>query len=227
MSKRLAFVHTVSSLVSNFKTLCDELIPEADVFNIVDESLLQNCIREGGLSPVTARRLLGYVVSAEQAGADLLMVTCSSMGPAVEMARPLVNISVLRVDEPMAQRAVKMGHRIGVAATLRTTLDPTTSLIKSKARAASREVEVIYRLCEGAYEAALAGDRAKHDAIIREGLRELGDQVDVIVLAQASMAQVVNTLPESERHLPVLSSPRLAVEHLARVIKTRARRWHE
>jgi hypothetical protein len=43
-------------------------------------------------------------------------------------------------------------------------------------------------------------------------------RVDVIVLAQASMARVVQGLPEKDRRVPILSSPRLAVERLAQVI---------
>lgn len=208
----------MTSLVSTFKTLCAELVPDADVFNIVDESLLQNCIREGHLSPLTARRLLGHIVSAEEAGAQLALVTCSSMGPAVEMARPLVNIPVLRVDEPMAERAVRMGRRVGVSATLRTTLDPTVSLIRDRARAAGVDVEVTWRLCEGAFDAVIAGDTARHDSIVGACLQELRPQVDVIVLAQASMARVAEALPAEGKGLPILSSPRLAVEHLATIL---------
>ncbi len=220
MPKRLALVHTVSSLVLPFKALCDELIPGTDIFNIVDESLLQNCIRENRLSPITARRLVGHIISAEEAGADIVMVTCSSVGPTVEMARPLVNIPVLRVDEPMANEAVKMGRRIGVAATLRTTLDPTASLIQAKAKAAGTEIELTPKLCEGAFDAVMAGDTAKHDTIVGTGVRELTQNVDVIVLAQASMARVVENLTESERQTPILSSPRLAIEHLAEVLRS-------
>ena len=218
MSKRLALIHTVTSLVPVFKTLCSEFILEADIFNIVDESLLQNVIREDNLSAVTARRVVGHLLSAEEAGADLVMCTCSSIGPAVEMARPLLSIRALRVDEPMAEQAVRTGQRIGVAATLRTTLDPTASLIERMATDVGSRVEVTAKLCEGAFDAVISGDTETHDAIVRDGLRELIGQSDVIVLAQASMARVVATLPEEEKQIPILSSPRLAVEHLAKVV---------
>ena len=218
--KRLALVHTVVSLVPTFNSLCRELIPDADIFNVVDESLLQDCIRKGELTAPTSRRLVGHLISAEEAGADLIMVTCSSMGPAVEAARPLLDVPALRVDEPMAERAIALGRRIGVAATLRTTLDPTVSLIRSRARAAGRDAAVICKLCDGAFEAVIAGDTAQHDSIVGAGLRELIDQVDVVVLAQASMARVVDNLPEADKRVPILSSPRLAVEHLATLLRS-------
>lgn len=219
MAKRLALIHTVTSLVPVFERLCAEIGVAVDIFNIIDESLLQNVIKENRLSSLTARRVLSYLVSAQQAGADLIMCTCSSIGPAIDMGRPFFDLPVLRVDQPMAERAVEIGDKIGVAATLSTTLDPTASLIRSRAQAAGKDVEIVSELCEGAFEAVVSGDTEKHDAIVGAGLMELKDDVDVIVLAQASMARVVDQLPEGAISLPVLSSPRLAVEHLAEVVK--------
>jgi Asp/Glu/hydantoin racemase len=217
---RLALIHTVGSLIPVFRALCDELLPNVDLFNMVDESLLQNSIREGRLSPLTARRCVNLIVSAEEAGASVVMVTCSSVGPAVELARSFVQIPVLRVDQPMAERAVRMGNRIGVAATLRTTLEPTAGLIAAQSDLTGKSVEVITRLCEGAFEAVASGFVARHDALVRAGLRALSSQVDVIVLAQASMARVVESLPEEEKTIPILSSPRLAVERLAQMLSS-------
>ena len=219
MSKRVAFIHTVAGLAATFKDLSAEFIPGVDCFHMVDESLLQNTIRSGELSRTTMRRLAGMLASAQEAGAEIIMVTCSSLGPAVEAARPLMDIPVLRVDEAMARQAVQMGARVGVAATLRTTLEPTTELVRAQARAAAKDVTVIPRLCEGAFEAVLAGDTATHDRLVAEGLRDLMDRCDVIVLAQASMARVVEGLDQSERRVPVLSSPRLGMAELAEKIR--------
>ena len=217
-AKRVAFVNTVTSLPAVFKSLVSELAPHIDVFNIVDESLLQDTIRNGVLSKTTTRRLVSYLVLAQEAGADLVMVTCSSIGPAADIGRSMVDIPVLRVDEPMADKAVASGLRIGVAATLSTTLTPTVSLIERKGCEAGKKLTVISKLCSGAFEALLAGDTGRHDSLVEAGLRELIPNVDVIVLAQASMARIVDALPSSEKVLPIYSSPRLAVEHLAQLV---------
>ena len=219
MPKRLAFIHTVTSLPATFKALCAELIPEADIFHIVDESLLQNTIRAGKLTQTTTRRLLGYLASAQEAGAELAMVTCSSMGPAVDCSRSFIDIPIYRVDDAMAELAVRSGNRIGVAATLSTTMTPTADLIRVKAAAIGKDIQLSSKLCAGAFEAVISGDTARHDALVKEGLRELFAQSDVIVLAQASMARVVEGLPEEEKRIPILSSPLLAVEALARAYK--------
>jgi Asp/Glu/hydantoin racemase len=214
----IGFVHTVLSLPPVFAALAEEIVPQAEVFHIVDETLLGVTRRAGELTPTTRRRVLGYVESAAAAGADLVVVTCSSIGPAVDGSRSFVTVPVLRIDEPMADEAVGVGQRIGVVATLSTTLEPTAELVKRRARERDRPVEVVTRLCEGAFEALAAGDREGHDALVRDGLRRLIEEVDVVVLAQASMARVVDTLPEAERPIPILSSPRLGVQRAAEML---------
>ena len=42
---------------------------------------------------------------------------------------------------------------------------------------------------------------------------------DVIVLAQASMARVVDTLSPEDKRVPILASPAIAVDYLATVLK--------
>ena len=224
MSKQIAFIHTSPSVIPTFKALAAELLPAGyNVFNVVDESLLCDIIRDGRCPPATARRLAGHVISAADAGADYILVTCSSMGRAVEASRALVPATVLRVDEPMADRAVATGSRVGVIATLPSTLEPTVALIESRARAAGKKIEVASEVVEGAFAAVLGGDGARHDQLVSDALLAMAAKVDVIVLAQASMARVVESLPPDARRVPILSSPRLAVEHLSSLLRASPR----
>jgi Asp/Glu/hydantoin racemase len=216
--KKLALLHTVSGLTATFQQLCAELMPNLEIYHIVDESLLRNTIRDGTPSPATYRRLADYVRGAEEAGADAVLVTCSSMGPCVEAARPLVGIPVVRVDEPMAEKAIQTGERIGVAATLATTLKPTTELIERKAAQTGKKHAITSKLCEGAFEAVVSGDTSTHDRIVSQCLRGLDAKNDVIVLAQASMARVLETMKHDEIHVPVLSSPRLGVQYMIEIL---------
>ena len=112
-----------------------------------------------------------------------------------------------------------MGKRIGVIATLPTTLNPTIDLVKRRAAIAGKDVQVVSKLCEGAFDALMSGDTEKHDVMVASALKELSAEVDVIVLAQASMARVVNLLNESDRKLPILASPGIAIEYLATILK--------
>ena len=216
--KTLGLIHTSATLVPVFAQLCKENLPGVETFNIADDSLIKDVIRRGELTPQTARRAVQHIASAEAAGADYILVTCSSIGRAVETAASLSAVPVLRVDQPMADRAVQAGRRIGVVATLPTTLEPTADLIQRRAQKAGRQVELTSRLCAGAFDALMSGDAAKHDAMVAGALRALSQQVEVIVLAQASMARVVEGLADTEKRVPILSSPNLAVEYLATVL---------
>lgn len=216
--KTLGLVHTSATLVPVFVQLCKTKLPGVNVFNIADDSLVKGIIASGRLTPQIARRVAAYLESAELAGADYIMVTCSSIGPAVKAAASLIGVPVLRVDQPMADRAVAIGGIIGVIATLRTTLEPTADLIVRRAAHAGRTVQIISRLCEGAFDALMSGDAAKHDLLVTAALKELAQQVDVVVLAQASMARVVESLSAAELGVPVLASPGIAVDYLATVL---------
>ena len=176
---------------------------------MVDESLIQQTITVGKLQKVTVRRLIGMVESASAIGVDGVLVTCSSIGPAASIAAQLFPFPVVRIDDAMAEKAVRQGGRIGVLATLRTTLEPTTALLRAKSAAAGLETKIEESLCDGAFEAVVAGDTEKHDRMVSQALQELAGKVDLVVLAQASMARVLQQMPEQP--VPILSSPELAV----------------
>jgi Asp/Glu/hydantoin racemase len=216
--KTLALIHTSATLVPVFAQLCKAKLPHVTTFNIVDDSLVRAIGVKGGITPDIAGRVAAYIGSAASGDADFILVTCSSIGPAVEAAAGSVKVPVLRVDLPMADLAVATGRRIGVIATLSTTLDPTADLVRRRAALAGKPIELTSRLCDGAFEALMAGDPAKHDALVGAALQELSAEVDVILLAQASMARVVETLPAASHRIPILASPPLAIDHLATLL---------
>ena len=217
--KTLGLIHTSATLVPVFAELCAKYIPHVKTFNIVDDSLIKNTIACGELTADTSRRVVNYAGSAQDAGADYILFTCSSIGPAVEAAAGLSHVPVLRVDQPMADKAVQSGKKIGVVATLSTTLNPTSDLVRRRAIAAGKEIELVPVLCEGAFEALMSGDAATHDQKVGDALKKLANEVDVILLAQASMARVVDTLADADKKVPILASPPIAMEYLATVLK--------
>jgi Asp/Glu/hydantoin racemase len=216
--KKLGLIHTSATLVPIFAQLCKEKLPGVETFNIADDSLVKGIMAAGSMTAQISRRVAGYIESAELAGADYIMVTCSSIGPAVEAGAKLAGVPVLRVDQPMADRAVATGKNIGVIATLRTTLEPTADLIQRRAAIVGKRIKLTSRLAEGAFDALMSGNAAKHDALVSAALKKLSKQVDVIVLAQASMARVVDSLAPEDRRVPILASPGIAVDYLAGVL---------
>jgi Asp/Glu/hydantoin racemase len=227
MPETLTLIHTSPVLTPVFAALCKQHLPGVTIFHMVDESLIRDTIAHQKLRRLTIRRLIGMIESAEAAGATAVMVTCSSIGPAAALAQKVFDIPVFRIDDAMAEKAVAVGRRIGVLATLRTTLDPTMALLADKAAAADRSVEIAEGLCAKAFDAVLSGDTETHDRIVSDALLEMASKVDVIVLAQASMARVLNNLPPGSVSIPVLSSPELAILQAKDVLHRRAQTHRE
>jgi Asp/Glu/hydantoin racemase len=214
---RVVLIHTVEGNVNVFGALAQELAPDLPVEHVVDESLLGDTIVAGTLTDEVRQRFRERAEAARRDGADIIMLTCSSVGPSADGLGDELGVTMLRVDEAMAEKAVELGPRVGVAATLPTTLGPTADLIYRAASRLDRAVEVTTSLAEGAFQALRAGDGAQHDQLVVAALQQLAACVDVIVLAQASMARAVNgadTLEIDGRSVPILTSPRLGVERL-------------
>jgi Asp/Glu/hydantoin racemase len=216
--KTLGLIHTSATLIPVFQQLCKEHLPGVATFNIVDDSIVRNIRERGSLTPEISKRVADYVASAEDSGVDYIMVTCSSIGAAVEAAARHTKVPVLRVDQPMADIAVQTGKRIGVIATLQTTLGPTSDLVQRRAALAGKDIELTSRVVDGAFEALMAGNAATHDTLVANALRELSQNVDVILLAQASMARVVDTLSDADKIVPIIASPPTAIQYLASIL---------
>jgi len=216
--KRLALIHTVIFLADMFKKKLAARYPGLQSFHVVDESLIQGLFAAGGMTPGIVRRLAGQAGLARDAGAEVILFTCSSTSPAVSLIRPLLDVPVLKIDDPMAEQAVLTGEKIGVICTAKTTLLPCQNLIREHADRLGRKVTVHGRLEAAAFEAVMAGDKARHDELVKQVAVELSRECDVVVLAQASMAHLAPELNES-LNVPVLAGPDLCVEALADYLK--------
>ena len=218
--KKVYIIQT--SLVSQVEinALFAELVPEARVHNLVDDSLLHDVMRNGGIDDKVISRMCAYVKAAADNGADLIFNQCSSVGEAADIAARLVAVPVLKVDAPMAEKAVELvelGARIAVVATVQSTMQPSCNLVRGKAAAAGKQVEVIEYLVDGALDVLMKEkNREKHNALVLESVRKAEAECDVIVLAQGSMTVL---LPElTNIRVPVLTSPRLGVERARKIL---------
>jgi hypothetical protein len=209
----VCIVHTSFVSVTQLTELFAELAPQAQVRHIVDDTLLPEVLANRGVTPRVRSRMCEYYRAAELAGADLIFNQCSSVGEVADLAATLVSVPVIKVDSLMAEVACQTGQKIGVVATLETTLGPTCRLIESTAARLRRPVEITRCLVEGAFDHLVAGDRAGHNRMVLDAIRELSTRTDVIVCAQGSMMAIVPDLGPTR--VPVLTSPRLGVQSAA------------
>jgi len=204
--KTVFVLHTSFALVDVLNKRFVEQLPGVRMVNIVDDSLLVDVREAGHLIPSVTRRMVGYAILAESAGADAIFNTCSSVGEAADVMRQVVDIPVVKIDDAMAGEAITYGGRVAVTATLPTTLAPTARLIERKAREKGKAIEIHRHLVKGAFDMLMAGDPAKHDEMILDEIERAAQEADVIVLAQGSMARLIPKL-EGKISIPVLSSP--------------------
>lgn len=187
-----------------------EIMPEVKVLTVCDDTLQSEFSRLGEVPPYNYYKFVTHVRFLQDAGADLVVLGCSTMNQAKDYAQPLVNIPILQIDAPMAEKAVELGVRIGLLATLKTTVPSSTRLIYEKAEEKRKEVEVKQVLCLEAYEKLRRGDREEHDRLLLEEIDRLSDSMDVIVMAQLSMSLMEDKVRGCR--VPVLTSGRLGFE---------------
>ena len=216
MIRRIAFIHTVAALVERFRPRFQAELPETDCFHMLDESVLQDLMRAGPSAAIT-RRVAGLATLAADAGADLIVFTCSSTSPAVDPARQLVGVPILKIDDPLYALAAAEPGRVGLVCTTSSTVGPSRSLLADHALLSGQSIEIRSVLCAGAFDALMAGRRDEHDRLVVEAASAMASEVDRIVLAQASLAHLADGLAERLK-MPVLSSPELMIrEVVARV----------
>lgn len=208
MPPTLTLLHTSPIHIPTFETLIKDQAPDIPVAHLVGEDFLAEA-RDKGISPELTQRIHDKILAAIDDDAKVVLCTCSSIGGSAESAHGLTAVPVIRVDRPMAEKAISIGSKIIVAAALASTLAPTTDLIRDAATKAGKEIELIEVLCEQAWAKFEADDQDGYVEEIAARLRQAADQGDVIVLAQASMAGASALC--ADLPIPVLSSPALGV----------------
>jgi Asp/Glu/hydantoin racemase len=183
---RIACLHTADSNI----TVLDESRRSMDfsavqLIHEVRAELLAEVEKSGGLTASIEERTIETLL--DLAGkADVVLLTCSSLGPIAAKAAVLTSTPILRVDEALAREATKDGRRVVVLCAVATTLEPTRALFEAAARSTEAGVEV--RLVSSAWDLFKAGQRDQYLALIAEAAdRAFSEGFETVALAQASM----------------------------------------
>ena len=183
-----------------------------ELMSLQDPSILQQVRDAGYVTTAPAARLVGNYMKCAEEGCDAILNICSSVGEVADASQDLgryLGVPIVRIDEEMCREAVRLGRRIGVMATLPTTLEPTKNTVKRVAREMNQKVAITDILVDGAFGLDQKAFRAR----LQEAAQKIIDQVDVIVLAQGSMAYAEKDLTEHFGK-PVLGSPRFGAAAL-------------
>lgn len=209
--KQIAIVHTVQSVADTFwKQLKDYLGTEVKIYNLWDQFLSVNPNEVGEFTQNNKNRLFLDIKNAELTGADVIVVSCSTLTPHLGLIRPYISVPVIAIDDAMTKKAVETGSRILVCATAGSTIQPTTDKLMEDAEKAGKKITVDQMVVTEAYKAMQAADMPKHDRILTEAMKEVRG-FDCIVLAQASMAGCEEAI-QKETGIRTFSSPKLCME---------------
>lgn len=216
MQSHLAFLHTSPVHVDTFNRLIEDASLELSIRHIIEEQFLTEA-RDKGITQNLDERIRDCILSARKKGATVILCTCSTIGASAEKVNNLTDGVIVRIDRPMAEKAVEIGSRIIVAAALESTIAPTRDLILETAEARQKRVELIEVFCDNAWSRFEAGDYEGYFSEIARNIKDRASEGDVIVLAQASMAGAANLCPEIS--VPILSSPEIGLMHAVNVWK--------
>lgn len=213
MKVALVYTSTTPELIELVEKEVGDVLPrETEVASYQDPSILAEVRDAGYVTAPAAARLVGMYMTAVSEGADAILNLCSSVGEVADAAQDMAGytgIPIVRVDEEMCREAVRQGKRIGVMATLPTTLNPTKNTILRVAREMNRQVELVDALVDGGFGL----DQEQFKALMSEYAGKIADKVDVILFAQGSMAYCEEYIHEKYSKV-VLSSPRFGAAAL-------------
>jgi hypothetical protein len=210
---RIALIHAVSVAIDPVRQAFDELWPDADITNILDDALSPDRERDGELTTAMRRRIRDLGRYALSTGANGVLYTCSAFGPAIEAFAASTNKPVLKPNEAMFARGLAAGRYIGMLATFGPSIASMEHEFREIARAlgaADARIDTI--LVEGAMSALKGSDASTHNRLLAEAAPRLA-HCDAILLAHFSTSRAFAAVSNAVSR-PVLTSPRAAVEEL-------------
>lgn len=218
MKRVLTFIHTSPAAIGPLMQFYSKAEPEWEITNLLDDGILR-FFKAGQLDLVEERLREMLAAARTTYEAEAALITCSSVpSTMVQTLAEASPMPVLKIDDPMAQRAVETGSRIGVAVTFAPTQEPTRRLLAEAAARANRRIDLDIEVIEGAYDALLTNDFEKHDGLLIEACERLASHsAEVIVLAQVSMARAEDRIRQRV-NVPVYSSLSTSLEALRKLL---------
>ena len=205
-AKTIGIIHAVHLTIAAMQPFLKRYIPEVEVVHLCDDTIQRDNIAAGvGVIPKhNYFRFAQYCHNLQESGVELILLACSTFNYAAELARPMIDIPILQIDRPMMELAVSRGKRVGLLATLATTVPSSERLLRIVAAEKNVPVEIVTVLRPEAFAAIQKGDKETHNRILLEEIDKLSGKVDSIAMAQLSMSALEPFLGKT--NVPVYNS---------------------
>ncbi|KIY41251.1 arylsulfatase [Pseudomonas sp. 10-1B] len=215
-TKRIFLIHATPVAMAPIAEAFARLWPEAQLCNLLEDSLSRDLRSAGGLTDDLKRRFRTLARYACDAGADAVLFTCSAFGEAIELSRGELDIPVLKPNEAMIEQALEQARKVGILATFEPSIASMTAEFQHAAQARGVELEIVSGACPQALEALHAGDAAGHDRLIA-ALAEQVQGCEVLCFSQFSMTSAAPAVGQASGRT-VLTTPDSAVQKLRRLL---------
>jgi Asp/Glu/hydantoin racemase len=204
--KTIGIIHAIHLTIGAMKPFLERFIPDVEVMHLCDDTIQRDNLAApvGTIPKHNYFRFAQYAHNMQESGVELILLACSTFNYAAELARPMIDIPILQIDRPMMELAVMQGKRVGLLATLPSTLPSSERLLRIVAAEKNRPVEITAVLRPEAFEAVSKGDTETHNRILLEEIEKLSGKVDSIVMAQLSMSALAPHLGKTA--VPVYNS---------------------
>src|SRR5271166_2144478 len=180
---RIVLIHTLRLSIDPINLAFARLWPEAELVNILDDSLSRDLARAGSIRPDMTDRFLALARYAATTNPAAILFTCSAFGPCIDACRrDLTPLPVFKPNEAMIEEAAVLGGQIGVLASFA----PTLAFTPAEFREAAPAVRTIPMMIDGALEALSRGEEEEHDRLAADAATRLGE-CTAIAIAQFSL----------------------------------------
>lgn len=213
---RIALIHATAVAVDPITAAFSELWPDAEVANILEDSLSVDRAKSVDLSPEMMVRIAALGRYATGTGCDGVLYTCSAFGPAIEAFADDASVPVMKPNEAMFEAALAIGNRTGMIYTFEASRDSMEQEFREAAETLNPAATIISVVAPGAMDVLRTGDADTHNRLVADAALELGE-VDAIILAQFSTSRAADAV-RSRTDIPVLTSPDAAVQKMKRLV---------
>ena len=213
---RVALVSSTRAVFGPMEAAFREVFPEVQILHLLDETLIEDFRREGGLSPHSRRKALQMALTAQEAGVDGILVTCSTLSPSVDDFRPFLRIPIVKIDEPVIEEVVQKAEKIGLLATAETVLKSVEPLVAKKAMDLGRKISVRPFIKSDVWHLLQKDPEAFYRAIA-EAANKAAQECQAVILTQVSIAPGRDYVEERLRNR-VYASPAYAVQALRKIL---------
>ena len=212
---RVTMIHAIAESIPPVRLAFDEEFPEAEVINVLDESLLVDF--DDQLTPDLRRRITNIIGYCQDNKADAIGLACSVYAPVVESAKDLVHVPLVSSYGPVMADAVTAGPRIGLIASVASTMQDSKYYLHLAADEAGVEIEPQLCLAEDLITVMRAEGQSGLECRLEEEVLKIASKVDVVLLTQFSFAAALAHL-EKVSPIPVLSAPHSSARTLKKLL---------